>query len=497
MKRTKILILLIAMALPLFAQESGIRIKELYSPNYPIITFRVMIETGSINDPKGKEGLNALTILMLAQGGTKNLSYKKLQEKIYPWAASIGYQFDKEVSVIIGEVHRDHLEKFYKIFSDLILNPRFDENDFKRNKEQLLNYIKATIRSGNDEELGKQALVSFIYENHPYGAPEFGTVQGLNNITLDDVKEFYKRYFTQGNIMFGIAGGYPKDLIKRIKKDFSKLPPGKPERVQLPEPEKINGLEFLLIEKETRSTAISFGFPISVNRSHKDFYALMVANSYFGEHRTFNGILMQKIRGQRGLNYGDYSYIEHFVQDGSSTFPVPNIPRRQQYFSVWIRPVENKNRHFVLRQAIRELENLVKNGLSQKDFESTREFLLNYSKLWVQTLNRRLGYMMDSDWYGIEYFIDKIQKELSELKIEDVNNAVRKYLNFENIKIVAVTKDAESYKQDLVSNKPSPITYVSPVSRSILEEDKIIQEYRLDAKPEKFKIVPVDLIFEK
>ena len=224
---------------------------------------------------------------------------------------------------------------------------------------------------------------------------------------------------------------------------------------------------------------------------------MMVANSYFGEHRTFNGILMQKIRGQRGLNYGDYSYIEHFVQDGGSTFPVPNIPRRQQYFSVWIRPVENKNRHFVLRQAIRELEILVKNGLSEKDFESTREFLLNYSKLWVQTLNRRLGYMMDSDWYGIEYFIDIIQKELPKLTVEDVNNAIRKYLNFENIKIVAVTKDAQSYMQDLVSNKPSPISYVSPVSQSILEEDKIIQEYRLNAKPENFRIMSVDEVFEK
>ncbi|MFN3135473.1 MAG: M16 family metallopeptidase [Candidatus Kryptonium sp.] len=497
MKASKVILLMLLAVTISSAKSSEIKIKELYSPNYPIITFRVMIGTGSVNDPKGKEGLNALTVLMLAQGGTKELTYKEIQEKLYPWAARINYQFDKEVSVIIGEVHRDHLEKFYKIFSDLILNPRFDEQDFKRNKDLLLNYIKATIRSGDDEELGKQSLVWFIYEDHPYHSPEFGTVEGLNNITLEDVKSFYKKYFTQGNITFGIAGGYPKSLIQKIKKDFSRLPLGKPEPVKLPEPKKIDGLEFLLIEKETRSTAISFGFPISINRSHKDFYALMVANSYFGEHRTFNGILMQKIRGQRGLNYGDYSYIEHFVQDGGSTFPVPNIPRRQQYFSVWIRPVENKNRHFVLRQAIRELEVLVKNGLSEKDFESTREFLLNYSKLWVQTLNRRLGYMMDSDWYGIEYFIDKIQKELPKLTVEDVNNAIKKYLNFENIKIVAVTKDAQSYMQDLVSNKPSPISYVSPVSQSILEEDKIIQEYRLNAKPKNFRIMSVDEVFEK
>ncbi|CUS81847.1 Insulinase (Peptidase family M16) [Candidatus Kryptonium thompsonii] len=147
MKASKIILLMLLAVAISSAKNSEIKIKELYSPNYPIITFRVMIGTGSVNDPKGKEGLNALTILMLAQGGTKELTYKEIQEKLYPWAARISYQFDKEVSVIIGEVHRDHLEKFYKIFSDLILNPRFDEQDFKRNKDLLLNYIRATIKA--------------------------------------------------------------------------------------------------------------------------------------------------------------------------------------------------------------------------------------------------------------------------------------------------------------------------------------------------------------
>ena len=126
MKASKIILLMLLAVAISSAKNSEIKIKELYSPNYPIITFRVMIGTGSVNDPKGKEGLNALTILMLAQGGTKELTYKEIQEKLYPWAARISYQFDKEVSVIIGEVHRDHLEKFYKIFSDLILNPRLE-----------------------------------------------------------------------------------------------------------------------------------------------------------------------------------------------------------------------------------------------------------------------------------------------------------------------------------------------------------------------------------
>ena len=79
MKASKIILLMLLAVAISSAKNSEIKIKELYSPNYPIITFRVMIGTGSVNDPKGKEGLNALTILMLAQGGTKELTYKEIQ----------------------------------------------------------------------------------------------------------------------------------------------------------------------------------------------------------------------------------------------------------------------------------------------------------------------------------------------------------------------------------------------------------------------------------
>ena len=74
-----------------------------------------------------------------------------------------------------------------------------------------------------------------------------------------------------------------------------------------------------------------------MTRSDDDFYSLAVANSYLGEHRTFNGVLMNHLRGNRGLNYGDYAYIENFIQDGWSTFPLPNMHRRTQHFSIWIR----------------------------------------------------------------------------------------------------------------------------------------------------------------
>ena len=468
----------------------------LYTPTSPLITFRISFQTGSIDDPPGKAGLSAVTALTIGRGGTRDLTYQELTETLYPWAASIGAQFDKELTTVIGRVHRDHLEPFYEIFSDLIVNPRFDPQDFERNRDFLTNAIVSTLRGNADEALGKQALNAFLYEGHPYGTTEMGTETGLAAINIEDVKQFHRSGYTRDNVLIGLAGGYPEGFLERVESDLlSSLPSSGPARQALPEPRTLQAVEVLLVEKPAIATAISVGYPISLTRSDEDFYPLMVANSYLGEHRTFNGRLMNVMRGLRGLNYGDYSYIENFIQDGGSRFPVPNIPRRHQFFSIWIRPVPHEKAHFALRQALRELQMLVDEGISQEDFEATRDFLINFTKLLVQTTSRRLGYAMDSRFYGTDFFIDEVQAALTALTVDDVNAAVKRYLQYANLAVAIVTPNAEEFRSKLLSNDPSPITYSSEVSDEILEEDQDISTFHLAISPDRIRVVPVGDMF--
>ncbi|MBM42239.1 MAG: peptidase M16 [Acidobacteria bacterium] len=468
------------------------------APNSPLITLRVMFDTGSIDDPAGREGLNALTALMIGQGGTADLSYQELTATLYPWAASISTQADKEVTTVIGEVHVDHLKPFYDIFRELIVAPRFDEADFARNRDFLSNGIVAGLRGNDDEELGKQALNAWLYEGHPYAATELGTEEGLAAITLDDVAAHHGARYTRDNVMVGVGGGYPDGFLARVEADLvAALPAGDGAARALPEPRHLQGHELLFVEKDAIATAISIGFPLEITRSDDDFYPLMVANSYLGEHRTFNGRLMNQMRGLRGLNYGDYSYIEQFIQDGGSTFPVPNIPRRQQFFSIWIRPVPHHNAAFALRQAIRELALLVDEGLLEEDFEATREYLVNYANLYVQTTSRRLGYAMDSRFYGTDFFVDEIRSRLMELTVEDVNAAVRRHLQADHLAIAIVTSDAEGFRDVLLSDEPPSITYNTEVSDDILGEDEAIKGYELSINTERIRIVPVEEMFKR
>lgn len=477
--------------------KTPVKVTEIYSENSPLITFRIILRAGSINDWKGKEGINALTAYVIAQGGTKNLKYHEIVARMYPWAASISVQPDKEITTFVGHVHRDHLEKFYEVFSGLLLEPRFDPDDFTRNKDLVLSYLEKNLRGTDDENLGKEAFLVSMFEDHPYGTAG-ASVQGLKSISLDDVRAYYKKTYTTGNIWIGIAGGYPKGFVERMKQDLGKLPDGKFVPVTLPEPEKPSALEIDLVEKPARATAISIGHPLKLTRKDRDFYALMVANSYFGEHRTFNGVLMNRLRGDRGLNYGDYSYIERFLGgvNSGSRFPEVNTPLRHQYFSIWIRPVQPENAHFSLRTAMYELQKLVDHGLTEKQFQQTRKFVVNYSKLWAQTLDRRLGYRMDSEFYGTDDYIDRIDREMKTLTVGEVNAAIKKHISPGDLKVAIVTNDAKALKEALLSNAPSPIMYPSPVSERIMEEDKVISTLPLKINPKSTRIVPVSQLFE-
>lgn len=462
----------------------------------PLISFRIIFMTGAAADPKGKEGVAALTAAMLAQGGSRAMTYEQIVEAMYPMATSFGSQIDKEMTVFTGATHLDNLDKYYGLISQMLLDPGFREDDFSRLKADQVNYLKVSLRQSNDEELGKEYLYNIIYAGHPYEHHNMGTVSSLEKLTLADVQAFYKANYTQANMVLGLAGGYPKTFPERVKASFAKLPAGTASATKYDDPKLSQGLSISIIQRETRATAVSLGFPIAVTRADKDWPALAVVASYFGQHRSSNSYLYQRLRESRGLNYGDYAYIEYFPRGMFQFTPDPNLGRSSQIFQIWIRPVVPENGHFVLRAALYEYDKLVREGMSKETFEATREFLIKYNNILTQTQDAQLGYALDSRYYNIPDYVSHMREQLTKLTLEDVNNAIRKYLKSEAMRIVMITKDAEGLREAIISSKPSPMSYNSPKPKEITDEDKVIETYKINVKPESVVIVPVDKVFE-
>ena len=462
----------------------------------PQVRFKLLFAAGSAHDPKGKEGLAALTAAMVASSGSQGRKIDEVTKALFPLAGSFTEQVDKEMTTFSGSIHKDNWNEYLGIALPLLLEPGFREEDFRRLKDAQRNALLLDLKDNNEEEFGKERLQGNVFAGTPYAHPVLGTVKGIESITLDDVKAFYRRAYTAGAVRVGISGDVSESMTKGLKAQLARLPAGAGLPATLvPQGRKPNGLEVEIIEKNTRATAISFGLPLEVTRSHPDFPALWLAKTWLGEHRASSAHLYQQIRELRGLNYGDYAYIEAFPRGMVQFFPSPNLGRKAQLFEIWIRPVAPQNAHFALRLALAELGKLVDNGLTQQDFETTRGYLMKNVFVMTATQDQRLGYALDSQWYRTPEFTQMMRDGLAKLTVADVNAAIRKHLSARNLSVVFITKDAAGLKTALVSDAFSPIKYDAPKPQAVLDEDAVIGAMKLGIKPENVKITPAAQAF--
>ena len=498
---TKSLLLSIALCAPVLTMgEGSVNTDDavlLPVKKDPTICFRIWFKVGSQNDPKGKEGLAEITAAMISDASTRNNSYEQILDKLYPLAAGYDAEASVEMTAVSGRVHKDNLADYYPLLIDAITAPAFAQTDLDRIKSGILSTLENTLRYSSDEELGKAVLYNDLFAGTPYGHITSGTVAGVSSITIDDVKAFYTKYFTRENLVIGLGGGYDESLLAKLRGDLGRLPAGKPEEVSPPVPAAFEGWKATIVEKDAPATAISMGFPIDILRGTKDWYALEIANSWLGEHRNSSSHLYQVIRERRGLNYGDYSYIENFPRGGMRSVPPQNVSRRKQIFEIWIRPVPEETGHFALRAALREFAKLTEHGMTAEDFTITRDFLKKYVLHYAPTTMERLGYALDDRFYGIEgSHLERFRSMMQTLTLADVNAAIAKYWKKGTMDIAIVTKDAKGMRDALVNDTPSPISYKNPKPASILAEDKEIAVFPVKIKPEDVKVVPVTAMFK-
>ena len=465
----------------------------------PAVNFRVVVRAGSAFDPTDRKGLSYLLATTMVEGGTESMTYAELLDTLHPWAASISVQVDRDNVVFIARCHIDHVEKFYPLFRDVLLHPRLDAVDIDRIRAQALEVLTKHIRTADDEELSKLVLESVLFRGHPYAHPPLGTEKGLKAISRGDLLGHKARTLAGDRTMVGVAGPHAADLAERLRADLAQGWPAKGNATQTIPAPPADARRLVVIDQPAGgATAISLGHHLPVRRGHADFPALALTASYFGEHRQFQGVLFQSIREKRGMNYGDYAYVEAFRQEGWGRSPLLNIGRQHQTFSMWIRPVPNHERHFALRIALWNLKRLLDDGIPAASIEATRNFLSGYLRLGQQTAMRRLGAAMDDRDYKLDgSHLDGLIKGFAGLTDETVHTAIKTHIRPQDLTMVVVTPDAKGFVAAVLAETESPKTYASAKPADVVKEDAEIAKFVIGLKPEQIEIIPAATLFSE
>jgi len=451
---------------------------------YTVLSFN----TGTVRDPEGKEGLNYVT---------KTLMEENIKKELYEKAVTSGAEFftvtDKEVTTFFFKVHKDKFEEAYPVFMSGIISPPINSDTVDLAVHKALNKREEVLN--HSESLSLTMLELFIYRNHPYGTPYYGTEASLKTITTEDVENFYKKYYTKENYTLGAGAENPEEIKEKVSKDLSSLPEGKPEELIIGEPEKGDGKRVLIIKKDTSTTAVALGFSVDFTRRDNDYYHLLLANSGLGAHRYMHGNLFRELRDIRGFNYGDYSYIEKFWESDQDKMPQARIPRQTQYFYIWIRNLADENACFAARFSIFSLRKMIEKGFSPEQFALMKDFTYYNPRLWAYNPFQKLGFAMDSDFYGIPYFIDYIEKNVENMTEDEVSCALKRRMENKDIKMVFVTDDVEKIKKQLLGEIDCRPVYTTLLSEEEQKEDEMVMEYDLGLKAEDIEIVDAEELF--
>ena len=285
----------------------------------PVVHYRLITRGGSAQDPDGLEGIASITTALMRQGTATRTATQLAQEVDFmggTLSASAGFDY----CAVNGQVLKKDMDAGLDLFSDIILNPVFSQEELERERKQRLADLEAI-----KEDPHRAAGVMFnktVYGTHPYGRQSSGTKTSIGSFTQEQVLEYYRRVFLPNNSILVVVGDFvSKDMLAKIESKFGGWKSGEMKDRSLLHPAKINGKKVVLVDKpDATQTQIWIG-NIGVDAGHPDNFAIDVANTVFGS--SFTSRLMDELRVKRSLTYGASSSFPSNLYGGTyviSTF---------------------------------------------------------------------------------------------------------------------------------------------------------------------------------
>jgi zinc protease len=523
MRRT-ISLLVLAVFLPVFSK--AVATVSLDSKS-PLIEIKVMVKAGSAQDPEGLEGLATLTGSLIVEGGYGDqalpVTKERLAELTRPWGSGAYPRvlISKEVTVFSFTIPREVLGTYIdQIIVPLLTKPLFEARELERLKGELLQELRSGLRLEQIENLGLVALDNYVHDGTSYAHPDLGTQKGLETIDRYGLLRFYRSYYRPENIILGV-GSKDQALSVKLSKALERM--GKLEAGTFPlrvvtSPPPVSGRQLLIISLPNAiSSGIHLGFPLPLTRRDNDFWPLYVANVWFGTHRDGFSHLYQVIREERGYNYGDYSYVEHFEGRPGHLFAPFNTPRRHQYFSVWVRPVAHAYVPNILKAVTWEIENFLRVGLDEQQCALAKNKARVLYLSLAETSERLLASRLDDAFYSLEPgYLPGYLSRIDKVHCEEINAAIKKYLQARDLKYLVVThaqeatkiaekvisggpawgKSLEDYQIDVKEEGGRKLYIVPEAKLELLRRDAVWAYTPLVIPKENIRIVPAEKMFE-
>lgn len=406
--------------------ENGMALYGIQNDEVPMVQFNLVIDGGQLLERMDKLGVANLTAGLMEKG-TKNRIVSELEDAIAQLGASINIFAGKESITISGTTLVKNYNETLEIAKEMLLEPRWDETEFELLKKSASNNLRS--QQASPRSVASNAYNELIYgKNNIRSKNIIGTMESVNEITIEDLKSYYENYISPSVARLHIVGDISQEKVVGSLKDLETSWAAKEVNIPIyetPEPPKKSKVYFYDIPNAKQSQ-LRFGSP-ALAFNDADYYPATVMNYILGGG-GFASQLTQQLREGKGYTYGIRSGFSGGTAKGSFTI------------SSGVR----SNVSLEASQLVKSiLENYAKN-YNEKDLATTKGFLIKSNTRAFETMGAKLRMLQNMSSYGLksDYVKDR-EKVVNEMTIERVQELANKYVD-PNKMIWLVVGDAKT-----------------------------------------------------
>lgn len=413
---------------------NGMDLYGIENTEVPLIQFDITIPGGQLLDPEGKEGVASLFSDVMMQG-TATKTPADLEEAIGLLGASIYMYSSDEDFHIAGSCLTKNFDETIKLVKEIILEPRWDEKEFNRLKQALETNLKG--REANPNAIASNVYSQLLYgEDNRYGIPSSGTLESTKNITMEDMKAYYKN-LAPSQATFHIAGDVDKDKTVAALQPLNEW---KGEAVSIPETDiKANdtaGKLYFVDVPDAKQSVLYIG-KLALSGKDENANNLDFANEILGGGSS--GRLFQTLRIGKGYTYGAYS----------------NISEANVISPFTIRTSVRANATLKSLEIIKDMVKDYENSFTENEVELTKNKILKGNTRAYESLGAQLGILKRMSKYDrAEDYLDKNQEELINMTLQDYKSIINKYMNEEDLTYLVVGDKATQFEEVKKLGKP-------------------------------------------
>ena len=402
--------------------SNGLEVLLVEHKELPVVNMSLVLKTGGAADPLERSGLASLTAALIDEG-TRTRSALDISNQLSAIGASLSTGVDWDYSTLNLLTLNKHLDRALEIYTDVILNPTFPENELKLQRNSRLAALLQ--RRDNAEAIALLAYTSLLYgRNHPYGRSLIGDEISLAAIQDKDVRRFYDTYYHPNNAALIVVGDVRADaLTQSLEHAFSSWKRDEVPAVTIAEPPVRERATLYLLDKPGAAQSVINIGQVGTSRSTPDYFPLVVMNTLLGGQ--FTSRLNMNLREDKGYTYGARTLFD--LRQGAGPF-IANAS---------VQTAVTKEAVVEFMKELRGIRGAL--PIEPAELEFSKQAIIRGFPRSFETPDQIAGRLAAVVIYNLpdNYFNDYISR-VRAVTLEDVTHVANKYLDPSRMAIVVV-----------------------------------------------------------